>query len=181
MILIHQGDQGVGFIPRLSLGSVEDRLGHFVHSEAVHLAGQIDLRLGIEPQPEQPLGGGAGTGDVSRALGQPHRRHLSPLHNAHVQRRHRVEQRQGRVELVVLLPQLGYVEHEVCIVGHLLRGQRQLPEGFFPIVVPPIDRPLRQMEIDTLSRRAGFKWLFEMRDEIADQIGLLEQFKGVAQ
>ena len=96
-----------------SAGSAEQGLGQLVQPELVHLAGQADLGLGVEPEAEEPLGRLASAVDVPGPHGHP-QRHLLAAHEAPViQRLDGVDDRQRSRIIGLLLHQLGQVEPEV--------------------------------------------------------------------
>ena len=60
-----------GLVAGAAAGAAQQGLGQLVQAELVHLAGQADLGVGVEPQAEEPLGRLAGAVDVARSARPP--------------------------------------------------------------------------------------------------------------
>ena len=56
LILHHQGHQDIGLVSSLAPGAGQHRFGLFVHSQLVHLTGELNLQVGIQSQSKQSLG-----------------------------------------------------------------------------------------------------------------------------
>ena len=78
LILEHQADQRGRLVAGAAASAAEHGVGQLVQAELVHLAGEPDLGLGIEPQAEEPLGRLPGALDVARVDRQPQRQLLAP-------------------------------------------------------------------------------------------------------
>ena len=76
--------------PGPSTGSAEHGLGQLVHAELVHLRGELDLGIGVEPEAEESLGRLAGPGDVAGDDGQAYGQDFPALHRLLVERLERV-------------------------------------------------------------------------------------------
>ena len=122
----------------LALGASQDRFGFFVHAEAAHLAGEGDLRFGIEPQAEEPLGRVAG----ALVIAQPHRQiesqRFALLHRALIERGDGVDDGQGVFELAHFEIQPGAFQAEVQIARGIVRGLGQRDYGGLAIFVPEL-------------------------------------------
>ena len=159
LVLEHHADERRGLVAGTSAGAAQHGLGQLVQAELVHLAGQGDLRLGVQPQAEEPLGGLAGAVDVARADGDPQRHLFATLQAEVVERLDRVDQSQGFGGLALLLQELGQVEPEVGFRPRRLDDLGQLGDRLVFLLVPPEDRAERQPGIDRVAGdRAAATW-----------------------
>ncbi len=121
LVLEHQGHQRRGVAARPSPGPGEDRLGQLVHAELVHLGGELDLGLGVEPEAEEPLRRLPRPLDVAREHGQAEGHHLATLHGLLVERVDRLDQLEGLGRLAAPGQDLGQAEPEVDVPPGLAR------------------------------------------------------------
>ena len=113
LVLEHQRDQRGGLVAGTAAGAAQHGLGQLVQAELVHLAGQADLGVGIQPQAEEPLGGLSGAIQIAREDREPHRQFLAALHGGVVHRLNGIGQHQRVVPLPLLLQQFGQLEPEI--------------------------------------------------------------------
>ena len=181
LVLVHELQQRPGFVPGLALGTGEHRLGEFVHAQAVHLGGQIQLRFGVEPEAEQPLGGLAGAGHVPGPLREPQGTLFARLHDLVVGRGDAVEERERLRVLVVLLAQGGDFEGELGVPrGGQGRGL-ELVEGLVLLLGPPEQVGHRQLQVDFLGPGGGGELLLDVGVQVGLQVGEFEHRVGVVQ
>ena len=148
----------VALLPARRRRAAEHRLGQLVQAELVHLAGQADLRVGIEPQAEEPLGRLAGALEIADQDREPQRQLLTPLHGCVVERLHRIRQCQCIGPVALLLQQLGQVEPQVRLGLGCLGDLGELGDRLVLVVVPPQDRRQRQSR-DRSARPASWpRW-----------------------
>ena len=56
LVLEHEATSAVDLVARAAAGAAEHGVGQLVQAELMHLAGQPNLGVGIEPQAKEPLG-----------------------------------------------------------------------------------------------------------------------------
>ena len=182
LILEHHPDERRGLVAGAAAGAAQDGLGQLVQAELVHLAGEADLGVGIQPQAEEPLGRLAGAIEVAGQDGEPQRQLLAPLHRRVVQRLHAVGQGQRVAPLALLLEELGQVEPQVGLGFRRLGHLGELGDRLILLVVPPLDGAERQPGIDRVGRRLGRIGLAaEVADQVAQQVVALVELVGRAE
>jgi hypothetical protein len=180
--LDHEPDQGGGLVAGPAARAAEHGLGQLVLTELVHLAGQPDLGVGIEPQAKEPLRRLAGPIDVARPPRQPQRQLLAPLQHHVVERLDLIHQRQRVGIRALLLHELGQVQPQVGFRPRRGHDAGQFGDRFLFLVVPPEKRAERQPGVDRVGGtvcRAGLA--AEVVDQVAEQVVALVHFIGCPQ
>ena len=158
-------------------GAGEHGFGQGVHVELVHLRGELHLKIGIEPEVEQPLGRLAGALGIAGDHGQVQGHQLAPLHRLLIRRLDRFDERQGLVGLVALGPDLGQLELWLGVVLGLLRGGGEHAHRLVLLVIPPAQVSQRQQPLDPFGRLRRLGAGLRVGEQIAEHVVALEELE----
>ncbi len=182
LVLEHQADQRRGLVAGASAGAAQHGLGQLVQAELVHLAGEPDLGIGVEPQAEEPLGRLPGPLEVAAQDGHPQRQLLAALHGGVVERLYRLGHLQRVVAITLLLQELGQLEPQARFGPRGLGDPSELGDRLVLVAVPQQDVAGAEPRIGRVGRVGRrLRLLEEMPGQVAHEVVALVELVGRAQ